>query len=82
MAHSFNVSVGDQVYVGDNLEEVGAVRQVERDYLIVYIENAGDFRVEGPCVRGAHAGKVILDPEKLDPKLVDAIANAHSGETR
>jgi hypothetical protein len=81
MTHSLRVSVGDQVYVGDNLEEVGAVRQVERDHLVVYIENAGDFRVEGTCVRGAHDGKVILDPETLDPKLAEAVARAHSDES-
>jgi len=82
MAQSLRVSVGDQVYVGDDLEEVGAVRQVERDHLVVYIENAGDFRVDGKCVRGAHDGKVILDPSELDQKLVEAIAGAHAGETR
>jgi hypothetical protein len=78
--HSFSVSIGDQVFVGDALEEVGAVRQVARDYLLVYIENSGDFRVEGYCVRSAHAGKVILDATALDPELQAAISHAHEHE--
>ena len=81
MSHSFNVSIGDQVFVGEGGEEVGAVRQIARDHLVVYIENAGDFRIDGPAVRSVHDGKVVLDPEKLEPAVTDAIAKAHSGET-
>jgi hypothetical protein len=79
--HSFNVSVGDQVFVGQALEEVGAVRTVARDHLIIYIENAGEFRVDGPAVLSAHDGKLILDPDKLEPRLAAAIADAHTSET-
>ena len=79
---SFNVSIGDQVFIGQNLEEVGAVRQVAPDHLVIYIENAGDFRVDGGAVTTVHDGKVVLDPSKLDERLVDAIAHAHEGETR
>ena len=79
--HSFSVSVGDQVYVGKGEEEVGAVREVARDHLVIYIEGAGDFRVDGPAVMGAHDGKVILDPTKLDARMVRAIEGAHGNET-
>jgi hypothetical protein len=78
--HNFQVSVDDQVFVRGGEEEVGAVRHVAKDHLVVYIENGGDFRIEGEAVISAHDGKVVLDPDKLDPKLVDAIANAHAGE--
>jgi hypothetical protein len=78
--HSFSVSIGDQLFIGDMLEEVGAVRHVARDYLLVYIENSGDFRVEGRCVLSAHDGKVILDPKVLDPELQAAISHAHEHE--
>ena len=81
MTHSFNVSVGDQVFVGQALEEVGAVRTVARDHLIIYIENAGEFRIDGPTVLSVHDGKVILDPAKLEPRLAEAIADAHASET-
>jgi len=79
--HSFKVEVGDQVFVGKSVEEVGAVRTVARDHLIIYIENAGEFRIEGPEVISAHDGKLVLDPEKLEPKLAEAIADAHARET-
>ncbi len=79
--HSFNVTVGDQVYVGSNLEEVGAVKEVAKDHLIIYIENSGEFRIDGPGVLSAHDGKLILDPDKLDAKLASAIKTAHARET-
>ena len=79
--HSFNVAVGDQVYVGANLEEVGAVKEVAKDHLVIYIENFGEFRIDGPGVKSAHDGKLILDPAKLDPALEKAIAKAHASET-
>jgi hypothetical protein len=79
--HSFNVSVGDQVFVGSSDEEVGAVRQVAHDHLVVYIEGSGDFRVDGANVLSAHDGKVVLDPTKLDDKLAAAITHAHESET-
>lgn len=79
--HAFNVTVGDQVYVGTNLEEVGAVKQVAKDHLIVYIENFGDFRIDGPHVLSAHDGKLVLDPAKLEPDLAKAVKNAHALET-
>jgi hypothetical protein len=79
--HSFSVSVGDQVFIGKGEEEVGAVRHVARDHLVVYIEGAGDFQIDGPAVLSAHDGKVILDPAKLDAKLKKAIESAHARET-
>ena len=80
MLHAFNVTVGDQVFVDGNLEEVGAVRQVARDHLIIYVENAGDFQIDGPAVKSAHDGKVVLDGSKLDQKLTAALQAAHASE--
>jgi hypothetical protein len=79
--HSFGVSIGDQVFVGKGEEEVGAVREVARDHLVIYIEGAGDFRIEGPTVLAVHDGKVVLDPTKLDARLASAIEGAHGAET-
>ena len=80
--HAFNVSVDDQVFVGDVAEEVGAVRKVEHDHLFVFIENAGEFRIDGSSVLSAHDGKVVLDPAKLDAAMMQAIGRAHARETR
>jgi hypothetical protein len=79
--HAFNVSVGDQVFLDQSQEEVGAVRQVARDHLVIYIENAGDFTITGPAVKSAHDGKLILNPTELDAHLLEAIRGAHDSET-
>jgi hypothetical protein len=77
------VKVGFQVFIGEGGEECGAVRDVApegRAEIIVYIENAGDFVVPASAIRSAHDAKVILNPERLDRKLLDAIARAHDRE--
>jgi hypothetical protein len=79
--HTLNVTIGDQVYLHHNDEEIGAVREVARDHLIVYIENRGDVRIDGSVVKAAHDGKVVLDPSKLDRDLLAAIRVAHQLET-
>ena len=79
--HNFQVSVGDQVYLEEGGEEIGAVRKVARDHLVIYIEAAGDFVVQGPGVKTAHDGKVVLEPGQLDPQLLDAARTAHERET-
>lgn len=71
---------GFDVFLHDGDKGIGAVRQVRRHELVVYVENAGDFDVPLDAVRDAEAGKVILDSNKLDAKLKAAIRRAHSGE--
>ncbi len=77
---ALHVSVGDHVFLDHGDEEVGAVRQVAKDHLVVYIENAGDFVVRGNHVKSAHDGKVILDPTTVDPQLIQAAKKAHEHE--
>lgn len=81
MTHTFEVNVGDQVFLDGALEEVGAVRKIERDHLVVYIEAAGDFVVRGPEVKAAKYGKVVLVPDLVDPELLAAAKAAHERET-
>jgi len=78
--HNYVVNIGDQVFLDQGTEEIGAVRQIAKDHIVAYIENAGDFRIDGPAVKAVHSGKVILDPDKLDERLLDAIAHAHEHE--
>jgi hypothetical protein len=78
--HGIQVSVGDHVFLDHGEEEVGAVRQVAKDHLVIYIENAGDFIVRGDQVKSVHDGKVILDPETVDKQIVDAARKAHERE--
>jgi hypothetical protein len=71
---------GFDVFLHDGGKAFGAVRQVNRHGLMVYVENAGDFDVPAGAVRDVHDGKVVLDAGKLDTRLRDAIRRAHGGE--
>ena len=71
---------GFDVFLHDGEKTFGAVRQVRKHELVVYVENAGDFEIPLSAVRDAESGKVILDSAKLDPKLREAIRRAHTGE--
>jgi len=77
----FQVQIGDQLFLEEGGEEIGAVRKVAADHLVVYIEAAGDFTVPGPWVRSVHDGKVVLDPEKVDETFLAAARTAHERET-
>jgi len=79
--HGYGVSVGDQVFLDGNDEEIGAVREVKSDHVIVYVENARDFIVRGPHVKSAHDGKLVLDPNQAEPELLAAARGAHERET-
>ena len=74
------ISEGFDVFLHDGEKSFGAVRQVRKHELVVYIENGGDFEIPLSAVMDAEAGKVILDSAKLDPKLREAIRRAHTGE--
>lgn len=74
------IEVGYQVFTADGSEEVGAVRAVSRDGLVVYVENAGDFRVPFAAVEAVHSQKVILTCAKLSNHLRRAIGHAHDAE--
>ena len=71
---------GFQTFVSDGGEEFGAVRDISPDELVVYVENAGDFRVSLDAVEAVHSQKVILDCKKLDSHLRRAIGHAHDAE--
>jgi hypothetical protein len=74
-----------QTFVSGNDTAFGAVREIApqgREELVVYVENAGEFVVPFDAVESVHLQKVILDRNKLDPRLRDAINHAHDAETR
>ena len=74
------VEVGYQAFVTDGDEEFGAVRQVLPDEVVVYVENAGDMVFPMAAVAKVAHQKGVFHPDKLDPKLLDAIAHAHDAE--
>lgn len=75
-----SVKIGDQVYAREGGTMFGAVRSVTVHGLTVYVENAGDFQVRSEAIRTVHDGKVILDVERLEAGLRDAIIRAHDKE--
>ena len=80
MKRNDSAGIGFQVYVEEGGEEIGAVREVHHDHLLVYVENAGDFKVGPDAIRSVHDGKVLLDPARIADELRAAIAHAHDEE--
>lgn len=74
------IEIGYQAFVSDGGEEFGAIREVFPDGVVVYVENAGEFRVPRQAVKAVHSGKVIFDCGKLDRHLRRAIGHAHDAE--
>ena len=78
-----NIEIGSQVYLEEGGDPCGAVRNVplgNRPEITIYVENSGEFIVSMDAVRAAHDGKIILDPTRLDQRLLDAVAHAHDAE--
>jgi hypothetical protein len=75
-----NIREGFDVFLHDGDGFVGAVRQVRKSEIVVYVENAGDFEVPMDAVKDAEAEKVILDSTKLPPKMLAAIRARESAE--
>ncbi|HEX6437169.1 MAG TPA: hypothetical protein VF182_08555 [Candidatus Binatia bacterium] len=77
------IEIGSQVYLEEGGDPCGAVRDVRpgsRNEITIYVENSGEFFVPLNVVRAAHDGNVILDRQRLDESLLDALAHAHDGE--
>lgn len=74
------VKVGYQAFLKDGGEEFGAVRDVSKKGIVVYVENGGDFLVPFDAVEAVHSQKVIFNAAKLDANLKKAIGHAHDGE--
>jgi hypothetical protein len=74
------IEVGYQTFVSDGGEEFGAIREVQGDRLVVYVENAGEFIVPVEAVVAVHSQKVIFASDRLDHRLREAIGHAHDAE--
>jgi hypothetical protein len=77
------VQIGFEVFLHDGAKAFGAVREISphgRSELVIYVENAGEFAVPMSAVKDVHADKVILDPRKLEKRLLQAIGHAHAAE--
>ena len=74
---------GFEVFLVDGADPFGAVRHIDgspaKDF-VIYVENAGEFRVPLTAVDAVHEGKVVLHRAKLELRLQQAIRHAHEGE--
>lgn len=77
-----SIEEGSLVFVADGEDGIGSVRRLlpEKDALVVYIENAGDFVIPASGVRTVHSGKVMLDLDQLPRPLLEAIGKARKSE--
>ncbi|HEY4556383.1 MAG TPA: hypothetical protein VIG68_08125 [Lysobacter sp.] len=74
------IEVGQMVFVTDGAMGVGAVRETRGEEIVVNIQNAGDFVLPVSAVRDVHSGKVLLDLERLQPEVVEALRHVHDAE--
>ena len=77
------IEIGYQVFLTDGGRTFGAVREVApqgREELVIYVENAGDFVVPITAVEAVHSQKVILNYNKLEPRLQQAVRHAQDAE--
>ncbi len=73
-----------EVFVSDDVEPIGAVRKISpqgRPELVIYVENAGEFTVPLAAIEAVHEQKLILNRDKLERPLREAIGHAHDAET-
>jgi hypothetical protein len=77
---SEKIQEGFEVFTHDGEKGFGAVRQVRKDKITIYVENAGDFEIPFSAITDVHSEKVILNADKLESRLKDAIRRAHSSE--
>lgn len=69
------------VFAHDGEVSIGSVRRVQSNGLLVYIENYGEVVLGKKDIARAGEGKVVLEPDCLSQKVLDAIAHAHDRES-
>lgn len=75
------IRVGFHVFVAGRQDSIGGVRKIS-PLLVIHVENGGEFVVPTDAVDAVHSQKVILQRDKLDPTMLEAIDHAHDAEVR
>ena len=70
------------VFDRDGGTGIGAVRRVDPDALLVYIEGYSEITVHADDIASAHDGKVVLHLDRLPDEVREAIRHAHDRESR
>lgn len=75
-----HVEAGDMVFIAEGEEGIGAVRAVNKDGFVLFVENGGEFDIPGGAIVRVHDRKVIISPARLSQRLLEAIGHAHDRE--
>lgn len=74
------IKTGDIVFLAEGSEGIGAVRELESNHFILYVENAGEFEIPSSAITSIHDGKVLVDPAQVPARVLEAVAHAHDRE--
>jgi len=74
------IETGFMVFLAEGKEGIAAVRETDRDHIVIYVENSGEFTIPRSAIRSVHDEKVLLDPSKVDTALLKAVGHAHDRE--
>ena len=74
------VEVGQMAFLNGSTDAAGAVHAVHDTHVVIYVENAGDFKIPLSAVNAVHDGKIILKTDGLDRKFLDAVKHVHDRE--
>ncbi len=80
---ALHINEGDEVFLHEGEKAFGSVMHAPKPgatEVIVYIEDAGEFRIPIKAVKAAHDGKVMLNKGMLHAELLEAIEHAHDEE--
>jgi hypothetical protein len=73
------IEIGFELCLDEDGKSIGTVRHVapgDRDELVIYVQDGGNFIVPSRAVRSAHESRVILDRSQLDERVLQAISHA------
>lgn len=75
-----DLKIGYRAFLSDGADSIGVIRDLSRDKVVIYVENAGDFTISRASVVAVHSQKAILDRAQLDHEFLQAVDHAHDRE--
>jgi hypothetical protein len=74
------IEEGFMAFTTEGHEGIGAVREISKKGVVIYVENGGEFFVPYSAIKAVHDQKVMLDASLLDRALLEAVGHAHDRE--
>ena len=76
-----SIEIGYEAFLKGQKEKFGAIRGLDPRTLTVWVEHAGDYPVLRDAIDTVVEQKVVFDPERLEPGILEAIRHARDAET-